>query len=233
MNSDGAVYWASVDVALPAGATAHRVVNLTAGEYVVRLTVSNAGSESSLYQTEPVSAKFSSEDDSSDNTGLVAGLVICILVILAMGLAGIILFRWHRCGIFFNSQAKHDYFTTDPCNAHSHCCLLACYCRKRQKKQQKKDEAGQEPKTDSTLSMKSPVETEYELIDPAFNGTQMVERFTTNGGTPDANISAELRYANGGVTPPTATQESPYEQPHVSRVRDTDKDYEILLSVGM
>ena len=82
-------------MALPADATSHRVFSLDPGDYVVRLIVTNAGSESSFSLT--VSAIVSSGDSSSDNSGLVAGLVICILVILPMSaVLGVIFFKWYR-----------------------------------------------------------------------------------------------------------------------------------------
>ena len=140
--TNGTISWTSV--ALPADATAYRVVNVDPGDYVVRLTVSNAGGQSSFLERALFSVKSGSEDgssvksgsedgssvksgsendssvksgsenDSSVNTGLVAGLVICILVILAMAIVVGSLFRWHRCEVFLNSQARYDFFTIDP-----------------------------------------------------------------------------------------------------------------------
>ena len=56
--ANGTIKWTSV--ALSAGVTSHRAVNLNPGDYVVKLTATNAGNESSFHLTQPVSVKFSS-----------------------------------------------------------------------------------------------------------------------------------------------------------------------------
>ena len=80
--------------------------------------------------------------------------------------------------------------------------------------------------------MNSPADTEYELINTVFNEAQMVQSPTIHDVTPDPDTPAEPRYANVGVMVQTANQENLYERPHVSRIQDTDKDYEILHSDG-
>ena len=79
--ADGTSSWTS-DV-LPADTTAHTVVNMDPGDYVVRLTVTNAGGERNFHETKH-SVKSSSASGRSVNTGLVAGVLVFILVILAL-----------------------------------------------------------------------------------------------------------------------------------------------------
>ena len=80
--------------------------------------------------------------------------------------------------------------------------------------------------------MKSPAKTEYEVIEPAFKRTQMVQSPTTHDVTPYANTPTENKYENPGVMAQTANQENLYERPTVSGIQYTGKDYEILYSAG-
>ena len=73
---------------------------------MVRLTVTNAGGESSSYLTphviKPSSGEDTSGDDSSgsDNTGLVAGLTVSILITAALvTVLSFIFLRWYRYGV--------------------------------------------------------------------------------------------------------------------------------------